>query len=248
MSDLVHKGHRQRMRRKFSDNGPRVFDTYELLEMLLYRTVTAKDTNPHAKLLLAEFGSLEGVMSANADKLIGVKGIGEKSAALIEEISRALEISYHDSPSHSDCCDNYDELGQRLLEYFEDKKQPGVIMLSLDNAMRLISLDEIYDIDYDSGAVRPAAFIDKAVSRSASVVIIAHNHPFGPICPTEGDRATNALICSALGNIGITLVEHYVVSGSMYFGFMNTKLDGVFRQKPALEKFVMSKRSATDGI
>lgn len=248
MSDLIHKGHRQRMRRKFSENGPRVFDTYELLEMLLYRTVTAKDTNPHSKRLLAEFGSLEGVLSARKDELKGVNGIGDKSAELIEAVADALEISYSDASKENDTLDDYDALGTRLVGYFEGKLQSKTVMLSLDNSMRLISIDEVYDLDYSSGGVRPAAFMDIAVKRRASAVIVAHNHPFGPICPTEGDLATNILICSSLSNIGITLVEDYVVSGDKYFGFMNHKLEGVFRQKPALGKFVESKRRSDSGI
>ena len=59
--EKLHVGHRARMRRKFLSYGPRIFDTYELLEMLLYHVIPYKDTNPIAKRLLMEFGSLEGV-------------------------------------------------------------------------------------------------------------------------------------------------------------------------------------------
>ena len=248
MSDLIHKGHRQRMRRKFSENGPGVFDTYELLEMLLYRTVTAKDTNPHSKLLLAQFGSLEGIFSAEKEELKSVKGIGEKSAVLIETLAQALEISYADASGDKIAIEDYDALGIKLVNYFEDKLQSSVIMISLDNSMHPISMDEVYSLDYSSGGVQPAGFMDIAVKRRASVVIIAHNHPFGPICPTEGDLATNVLISANLAQIGVTLLEHYVVSGSKYFGFMNQKIDGVFRQKPAVGKFINSKRRSDNGI
>ena len=50
-NDGIHKGHRQRMRAKLKAHGARVFDTYELLEMLLYYVVPYKDTNPIAKRL-----------------------------------------------------------------------------------------------------------------------------------------------------------------------------------------------------
>ena len=44
--DRIHYGHRARMRSKLITHGQRIFDTYELLEMLLYHTVPYKDTNP----------------------------------------------------------------------------------------------------------------------------------------------------------------------------------------------------------
>ena len=53
--EKLHAGHRARMRRKFLSYGPRIFDTYELLEMLLYYAIPYKDTNPIAKRLLMEF-------------------------------------------------------------------------------------------------------------------------------------------------------------------------------------------------
>ena len=50
----VHSGHRQRMRDKFIRHGADVFDTHELLEMLLYYVIPYKDTNP-AYFLKQEF-------------------------------------------------------------------------------------------------------------------------------------------------------------------------------------------------
>ena len=44
----IHEGHRSRMLSKLSLYGQRIFDTYELLEMLLYRVIPYKDTNPNA--------------------------------------------------------------------------------------------------------------------------------------------------------------------------------------------------------
>ena len=64
--EKLHVGHRARMRRKFLSYGSRIFDTYELLEMLLYHAIPYKDTNPVAKRLLMEFGSLEGVLTASS--------------------------------------------------------------------------------------------------------------------------------------------------------------------------------------
>ena len=54
--EKMHVGHRGRMRDKLMTHGARIFDTYELLEMLLYYTIPYKDTNPIAKRLLSEFG------------------------------------------------------------------------------------------------------------------------------------------------------------------------------------------------
>ena len=238
MDDLVHKGHRQRMRRKFMDFGPRVFDTYELLEMLLYNTVPVKDTNPISKRLLKKFGSLDGVLSADVESLCEVEGVGAKTAEMITVVGRMLDLykAEHTNADKSMGVSNYRELGEYLVNYYRDRDDKVVILLSFDNKMELVGVDELYNIDFSSGAVRPALFLDACVRRSTSIAVIAHNHPFGPLCPTEGDRETNSLIHSALNTIGVLLAEHIIVAGDEYVGFMN-HMSTAFAQVPELRRF-----------
>ena len=84
----IHHGHRSRMTEKLANHGPHIFNTYELLEMLLYGTIPYKDTNPIAKRLLDRFGSLDGVLSATEDELCTVDGVGGAAAALIRTVGR----------------------------------------------------------------------------------------------------------------------------------------------------------------
>ena len=243
MENLVHRGHRQRMKRKFSDFGHRVFDTYELLEMLLYNTVPVKDTNPLAKSLLSHFGSLEGVLSADKAELMKVDGIGEKTAELITTAAKALYYVVKGDGPTGTVLETYSDIGEYLLKYFENISTPRIVMLSLDNRMKLIGVDELYELDYASGGVKAAPFITAAVKNAASVVVVAHNHLHGVAYPTEGDRATNQLIDSCLFEIGVTLAEHYIISGGSYLGFME-HLDSAFSQSTPLGTFIRSKKRA----
>ena len=43
-TDNEHSGHRERMRKKFIENGFDVFETHEALEMFLYYAIPRKDT------------------------------------------------------------------------------------------------------------------------------------------------------------------------------------------------------------
>lgn len=249
MDDLVHKGHRQRMRRKFTDFGDRVFDTYELLEMLLYYTVPVKDTNPISKRLLQRFGSLDGVLSASCDELSEVEGVGVKTAELIHTVGDALFLFASDSEKDDEISEfeNYDYIGRYVSKYLSERVENSQILLSFDNDMKLLGVDEMYNCDYSSAAVKSDKFMDAALKKGATVAIIAHNHPYGPLCPTEGDRATNNMIQMSLSNVGIFLAEHYVVCGGRYVGFMN-HLDKMFAGKPKIARFLQSKRESKNEI
>ena len=63
-NDKIHAGHRARMRAKFARNSVDSFETYELLEMLLYHVIPYKNTHPVSKNLLFRFGNIDGVFSA----------------------------------------------------------------------------------------------------------------------------------------------------------------------------------------
>lgn len=73
----VHKGHRQRMKRRFLEHGLDNFDDVNVLELLLFYADPRRDTNPLAHALLDQFGSLAGVLEAAPGDLEKIPGIGE---------------------------------------------------------------------------------------------------------------------------------------------------------------------------
>jgi DNA repair protein RadC len=233
------------MRRKLADHGARVFDTYELLEMLLYYTVPIKDTNPIAKRLLAKFRDIDGVLSADAASLSEVDGIGQRSAELIVAAGALLSAMRQKTDEKLGSFENYDELGSFLARSI-GKDEFSVTVLSFDNKMRLIGKDMLYALDFASGGVKPHAFVDALLRRGASVAVVAHNHPHGPICPTAGDRETNIAVEEALSAVGIIFVEHYIICGDKYFGFMHRRIEEAFAQTPELRRFYESRRRSID--
>ena len=67
-------GHRQRLREKLLSE-PKALADYELLELLLGQVLPRRDTKPLAKELLAAFGSLRGVLTAQPEALAAIKGL-----------------------------------------------------------------------------------------------------------------------------------------------------------------------------
>ena len=226
MSENVHLGHRMRMRRKLAEYGDHIFDDYELLEMLLYFSVPVKNTNPIAKAVISRFGSLDGVLRASVEELMQVPEIGEKSARLIYDAGRTFMTVPDDVEEKCQgesglVFSSYEEAGDYLVGILGEREDYCVGMLSLDSSMGFISFDMICSRDYSSAAVRPKEFIEVAMRRSASVVIIAHSHPHGPLYPSEGDMQTNFLIKDSLDGVGVLLAEHFIITGKKYIGIMN---------------------------
>ena len=60
----VHEGHRERLRKRFLEEGLDHFTDIQALELVLFYCVARKDTNPIAHALLDRFGSLAQVLEA----------------------------------------------------------------------------------------------------------------------------------------------------------------------------------------
>lgn len=86
MSENNKSGHRERLRERFASCEQGSRDDIALLELLLTYAIPLKDVQPLAKRLLAEFGNLDDVLTADIDSLSRVDGIKHYSAILINLI------------------------------------------------------------------------------------------------------------------------------------------------------------------
>lgn len=239
----IHAGHRERMRDKFSVYGRDVFHTHELLEMMLYHVIPYKNTNPIAKNLLKSFGSLDGVLSASREELLSVEGVGPKVADMLLTLGKITpEMLAENGKDTTRAFDDFSELGRFFADYFSDKGSYEVALMLLNGKLEYLSFVSLYEMDYSSGGVKADRFIEEAIKSRASVAVIAHNHPFGPAFPSAGDIATNNMIEASLSGVGIMLLEHYVVSGGSFTGFMK-HLNAPFSQPVEIGRFIKSKET-----
>src|SRR5690606_8681213 len=81
-------GHRDRLRERFVASGASMPD-YELLELILFRSLPMRDTKPLAKALLKRFGSLAEVLGASPALLREVKGVGQSVAIDLKVVAAA---------------------------------------------------------------------------------------------------------------------------------------------------------------
>ncbi len=230
----IHSGHRQRMRAKLAEHGHRIFDTYELLEMLLYYVIPYKDTNPISKRLLEAFASLDGVLSATDEQLAEVSGIGERAARLLNSVGKLSEIIGGELlPNTCRSFDSYSRVGEYFVDKLENESESCVYIMLLDNGLNLIATEKLYSgYDYESSAVKEIAFVTAASKYKAAFAFTAHNHIHGPCYPTQGDRATDALISKALGLAGVKYLEHFIVTGKRYIGISRTMISSMSHAVP----------------
>jgi DNA repair protein RadC len=85
-------GHRSRLRARFKSSGPDALADYELLEMVLFRSIARADTKPIAKALLKKFHTVGGVFAAPESLLREVPGVGEAVALDLKLVFAARTV------------------------------------------------------------------------------------------------------------------------------------------------------------
>ena len=217
----VHSGHRSRMRDKFFRHGAQVFDTYELLEMLLYYRIPYKDTNPIAHRLLSRFGTLDNVFCADVRELCEVDGVGEQVAQFI----RSAGFCGVDGillKEKEQVFTNYHYIGEYFLSVYErDGDLDQTYLLLLDNRMRPLALEPVGHVEHVFA--KHHLLIQKALLASAAVAVLATNHNGGLLAITTEDIVLDDILRKSFEMAGIVYAEHYILKGNAFISGLTHK-------------------------
>lgn len=220
-----HAGHRARMRQRLKKTTAAPFADHELLEMLLYHTNARGDTNETAHALIEAFGSIEGILDADPARLEAVWGIGESSSVLLtlvgELAHRYTAQKFSAQQNAAGVLDTAEKVASFLAPRFIGATKELVFALLLDNAMRPLDLFPVGDGTVTNVAVSVRSIAERAYTKHAAAVILAHNHPGGLATPSGDDIKATHHIKEALSLLEIPLVEHFIFSNSAFTTVLN---------------------------
>ncbi len=212
MAENLHKGHRERVRRKFIELGFDGFDKHEILELLLFYSRPRVDTNEIAHRLLDKFKTITAVCDADIDELKEVNGIDESSAVLLKMIP-LLTKEYLSGVGRNCVLREYRTVCDFFTKQFIGEREEKIRIACLDDKLRLIKCSIISDGVPGNVPVNIRKIVEFAFKNKSENIILAHNHPNGDAIPSDDDlRATSALY-NTLKPIGINLLDHIIVAG-----------------------------------
>ena len=212
-------GHRKRLRNRFLVGGAEPLPDYELLELVLFRSLKNGDVKPLANLLIATFGDFNRVLSAPIERLIEVQGVGPEIALDLKLIEAATHRMSQGKVLKRPVISSWNALLDYCRVTMSHRETEMFRILFLDRKNVLIA-DEIQGKGtVDHVPVYPREVIKRALDLNASALILVHNHPSGDPTPSNADIDMTETIQRACEGMGITLHDHLIIGKSTEVSF-----------------------------
>ena len=218
----IHKGHRERLKKRFLEEGLDSFTDIQVLELLLFYVIPRRDTNPIAHALLSRFGSLTQVLEAPVEELKKVDGIGQEAAVFLNLIPAAGRYYLVDKTVQSKVLKTIEQCGEYLLPYFFGRKVETVFLLCLDAKCKVLCCKEVGEGSVNSAGISIRKIVETALAANATAVVLSHNHPSGVAIPSMEDIQTTRRIATALRAVDVHLVDHIVVADDDYVSMIQS--------------------------
>ncbi|MCD7823702.1 MAG: hypothetical protein LUG86_06800 [Oscillospiraceae bacterium] len=192
-------------------NGLEGFYEHQALELLLYYSNPRCDTNPTAHFLLNRFGSISEILNASYEDLLTVEGVGKNTACLLKFLPEFF-AKYMLSSIERERLDSTPALCRYFLYKLATVGSEQLWLTCLDDNFGVVSNVKISEGNSSSVMLNMGKIAAEVVRSKCTNCVLAHNHPLGDANPSEDDIKLTELVVSSFTGLGITLVDHIIVS------------------------------------
>lgn len=205
----------ERPRERIIKFGAEIAPLSELLAVVLRTGKRGASAEELAREMLNTFRSLRGMDRAPISELCKINGVGPAKAA---QIKAALEIGKRLSREKAQILkriEKPDDVIQYVAQYYSpylrDAGKEFFCIILLNRKNRPIHHMEISRGSISANIVDPKEIIKEVSLRSASSVILVHNHPSGEVEPSADDFKVTRCINTACNFLGVKLLDHIII-------------------------------------
>jgi DNA repair protein RadC len=206
-----YHGHRDRLRARFSEVGGEGLPDYELLELVLFRSIPRRDVKAIAKEILKRFGTFAEALAAPPQRLMEVDGVGESVVTDLKIVESAARRIAKGAVAKRPVLSSWNAVLDycRTAMAFAEKEQFRLLFLDKRNALIADEVQQSGTVDHTP--VYPREVVKRALELSASAVILVHNHPSGDPTPSSADISMTRDIINVAKPLGISVHDHIIV-------------------------------------
>ena len=182
------------------------------------------------QLLYACEGSLANLFNTSIERLCATPGIGHGKAC---SIIAALELGRRFMTESSSVLKRPISTARMAFELIfpqmKGLRHEECWVMFFNNQNYLISRSRITSGGADSTIIDVRKVVRMALDKSASGIILVHNHPSGNPNPSQADVKQTDLMHKALQTCQIALLDHLVVCDDAFYSFSEEKCMSAFK-------------------
>ena len=149
------------------------------------------------------------------EKLLQVKGVGQGKALAV---AAALELGRRRSCHLRAPIKSPSDIVPFVKNYAVSEKE-HFLLVTLNGGHEIIQIHVITVGTLNRTLIHPREVFTAAMRDNAAAIIVSHNHPSGKCIPSRADISCTKKLYKAANLLGITLLDHLIISKDSYFSF-----------------------------
>ncbi|MBR5333885.1 MAG: DNA repair protein RadC [Alistipes sp.] len=209
---------------KLHSRGASALSDKELLALLVESPNDSRSPLQIADGLLAECGSLQGVVRADLNRLRMVEGIGLRRAerlVVAAEIGRRVAVVDESEVIKISTDADVVRLMRPQMELMQYEE---CWVLYLTSSNRLIERQRVSQGGVQATVVDHRLIVKRALELLATQIILVHNHPSGTAEPSGADKVLTQKVADAAALFDIKLLDHVIISRGGNFSFRREQI------------------------
>jgi DNA repair protein RadC len=219
-----YHGHRERVRKRFLQQGLQGFQDYEALELLLLFVARQQDMKPIAKALIERFGSFKNVLDASPEELEDIEGVGPVAVTLIHFVKQAAARYLQQTSQVRFSLESPETLIEHCIVSMGAEPNEKFRVICLDSNFAIVDEKDVAEGTIDQATVYPRKVMEIALATKATALVFVHNHPDGNVMPSDFDKTLTRGLVLAAKTMNVSVYDHIIVSRDTHFSFRENGL------------------------
>ena len=204
----------ERPREKLLQKGAAALSDAELLAIFLRVGLPGKSAVDLARELVAHFGTLQRLFSAQPQELYAIKGIGEAKYVQLQAVLEMARRALEEELQHVDVMSSPSAVRRYLQSWLRNRSYEVFVGIFLDTRNQVITTEELFRGTLNQTSVYPREVARRALQLNAAALIVAHNHPSGSAQASAADELLTRQLKAALALLDVALLDHLIVAGN----------------------------------
>ena len=191
----------------------------ELLALIISSGIPGTNSISLANEILIRTNGIAGLMKMSLQQIMELKGIGlAKASQILASLELIRRLSYVNM-INSDVLSDPRMLVTWLQKTYGSRDQEYFVAVFLNSRGQVKGCREIFVGTRERVTIEVRELFNEAIRCNASRMIIAHNHSSQITEPSKADINMTLTLHQAGEIMGISLVDHVIVSYDRYYSF-----------------------------